>query len=254
MLNHWPKSKWPQLWFLTDLIGSIWLDWPLIPACQLDQKYVINFPIFSLPLSFAPCINYTIMILSAFISLYPKHTNVYKTVTRILSKSKWFVRSPEIRLRRSWLYIHWPNHCFTTAGVHTYISARPCSRCPNCLQVVDQKERFKEVAKRWKTISAMEKKKYEAKKEKAVKEYKKLLEKYKKVHFNCYYITNTVETRYKEIWYNKISDMTSCFLRSQWNNLLCFVLFLTTDITANKISWSQGSRYILSFPCTKIVP
>ena len=48
------------------------------------------------------------MILSAFISLYlyPKHTNVYKTVTRISSKSKWFVRSPEIRLRRSWLYVH----------------------------------------------------------------------------------------------------------------------------------------------------
>ena len=48
------------------------------------------------------------MILSAFISLYlyPKHTNVYKTVIQISSKSKWFVRSPEIRLRRSWLYLH----------------------------------------------------------------------------------------------------------------------------------------------------
>ena len=33
----------------------------------------------------------------------------------------------------------------------------------------------------------------------------------------------TAETQYKEIWYNKISDITSCFLRSQWNNFLnCF--------------------------------
>ena len=37
--------------------------------------------------------------------LYPKHTNVYKTVTQISSKSKWFVRSPEIWLWQSWLYI-----------------------------------------------------------------------------------------------------------------------------------------------------
>ena len=34
----------------------ILLDWPLIPTCQLDQKDVINFPIFSLPFSFPPCI------------------------------------------------------------------------------------------------------------------------------------------------------------------------------------------------------
>ena len=65
----------------------------------------------------------------------------------------------------------------------------------------------------------------------------------------------TVETRYKEIWYNKISDITSYFLRSQWNNFLCFVLFIDnwynkiSDIT-NKISWSQGSRYT-EFPLYK---
>ena len=80
-------------WFL--------LDWPLIPACQLDQKKVINFPIFSLPFSFSPCI---IQKDTFSLHLYPKHTNVYKTVTRISSKSKWFVRSPEIRLRQGWLY------------------------------------------------------------------------------------------------------------------------------------------------------
>ena len=66
----------------------IWLDWPLIPACQLDQKDAINFNIFSL---FShSTMHYTVMILSALISLYPKHTNVYKTVTQILSKLKWF--------------------------------------------------------------------------------------------------------------------------------------------------------------------
>ena len=48
--------------------------------------------------------------------------------------------------------------------------------------------------------------------------------------------------------YNKISDVTNCFLRSQLNNFLCFVLFIEnwynkiSDIT-NKISWSQGSCY-----------
>ena len=46
-----PKSKWPQLGFLTDFIRLT-----LIPACQLDQQDVINFTIFSLPFSFPPCI------------------------------------------------------------------------------------------------------------------------------------------------------------------------------------------------------
>ena len=60
--------------------------------------------------------------------------------------------------------------------------------------------------------------------------------------------SSTVETRYNEIWYNKISDITNYFLWSQWINLLCFVLLFDywcnkiSDIT-NKISWSQGSRY-----------
>ena len=66
---HLPKSKWPQLSFLTDFIRVTFN-----PCCQLDQKDVINI----------------VMRLSAFISLYlyPEHTNVYKTVTLILSKSK----------------------------------------------------------------------------------------------------------------------------------------------------------------------
>ena len=74
---------------------------------------------------------------------------------------------------------------------------------------------------------------------------------------NCYFLvfqnacpnlTITVETRYKEIWYNKVSDITNSFLWSQWNNLLCFLLFIDnwynkiSDIT-NKFLWSQGSRY-----------
>ena len=47
---------------------------------------------------------------------------------------------------------------------------------------------------------------------------------------------DTVETRYKEIRYNKIpADITNFFSgRSQWNNLLCFVLFI--DYWYNKIS------------------
>ena len=62
----------------------------------------------------------------------------------------------------------------------------------------------------------------------------------------------TVETRYKEIWYNKISDITNSFLRSQWRNFLCFVLFLTTDIiniddiTKQKILVPRISLYRVS--------
>ena len=69
--------------------------------------------------------------------------------------------------------------------------------------------------------------------------------------------TYTVETHYKEIWYNKIPDITKCFLWSQWHKLLCFVLFIDywynkiSDIT-NKISWSQGSHYT-SFPCIWLI-
>ena len=50
----------------------------------------------------------------------------------------------------------------------------------------------------------------------------------------------------------KRSDITNCFLRSQLNNFLCFVLFIDncynkiSDIT-NKIPWSQGSCYT-AFP------
>ena len=46
----------------------------------------------------------------------------------------------------------------------------------------------------------------------------------------------------------KRSDITNCFLRSQWINLFCFILFMDywynkiSDIT-NKISLSQGCRY-----------
>ena len=48
---------------------------------------------------------------------------------------------------------------------------------------------------------------------------------------------STVETQYKEIWYNKLIS------QSQWINFLCFVYcLLTTDIT-NKSSRSQGSCY-----------
>ena len=55
------------------------------------------------------------------------------------------------------------------------------------------------------------------------------------------------------MWYNKTSDITNYFLRSQWNNFLCFVSFIDnwynkiSDIT-NKISWFQGSCYIQFFP------
>ena len=51
----------------------------------------------------------------------------------------------------------------------------------------------------------------------------------------------------------KRSDITNCFLRFQWSNFLCFVLFIdnwynmTSDIT-NKLSWSQD-LVIQSFPC-----
>ena len=52
----------------------------------------------------------------------------------------------------------------------------------------------------------------------------------------------------KEIWYNKILSITNCFLWSQLNNFLCFLLFidnwyLTRYLMTNKISWSKGSRY-----------
>ena len=39
----------------TSLTG-VWKKNPFIPACQLNQKDVIDFPIFYLPFSFAPCI------------------------------------------------------------------------------------------------------------------------------------------------------------------------------------------------------
>ena len=58
----------------------------------------------------------------------------------------------------------------------------------------------------------------------------------------------TVETRYKDIWYNKIPDITNWFLWSQWIKFLCFVLFIDywynkiSDIK-NTISLSQWSRY-----------
>ena len=67
-----------------------------------------------------------------------------------------------------------------------------------------------------------------------------------------------METQYKDIWYNKIiSDITNCFLRFQFNKLLCFVLFMTTDNNetsdiTNKISWSQASRYT-EFPLYKVL-
>ena len=93
------------------------------PCLSVGPKRCHNFPFLISPM------HYTVMILSAFISLYPKHTNVYKTVTRISSKSKWFVGSPEIRLRRSWLYLkmtlvwvstllHWPLNCIPSRGRH----------------------------------------------------------------------------------------------------------------------------------------
>ena len=44
----------------------ILLDWPLIPACQLDQQDVINFTIFSLPFSLSPCIIQSWYIQSSF--------------------------------------------------------------------------------------------------------------------------------------------------------------------------------------------
>ena len=70
-------------WFL--------LDWPLIPACQLDQQNVINFTIFSLPFSFPHALySHDTCTFSLHFPLYqfPKHTNVYKIVTGIWSKSK----------------------------------------------------------------------------------------------------------------------------------------------------------------------
>ena len=102
MLNHSPKSKWPQLSFLTDFIRLTFN-----PCLSAWPKRCHKFPNFLSAFLISPK-HYTVVILSAFISLYlyPKHTNVYKTVTWISSKSKWFVRPPEIspfRLRRSWL-------------------------------------------------------------------------------------------------------------------------------------------------------
>ena len=40
----------------TVIPDRFYLDWPLIPACQLDQKDIINVPNFFLPFSFPPCI------------------------------------------------------------------------------------------------------------------------------------------------------------------------------------------------------
>ena len=64
-------------------------------------------------------------------------------------------------------------------------------------------------------------------------------------------IQYTVETRYKEIWYNNY------FLWSQWTDLLCFVLFIDywynkiSDIT-NKTAQPQGSC-IPIFHCTSLL-
>ena len=51
------------------------------------------------------------------LSQFPKHTNVYKTVTRVSFKSKWFVRSPEIWIRQSWLYIHEPFYSHSSFNI-----------------------------------------------------------------------------------------------------------------------------------------
>ena len=60
-------------------LSRLWmlLDWPLIPACQLDQQDVINLKIspFSLCLSLFPHALYS-LILSAFISLCPNFPNI----------------------------------------------------------------------------------------------------------------------------------------------------------------------------------
>ena len=53
----------------------------------------------------------------------------------------------------------------------------------------------------------------------------------------------TVETRYKEIWYNKIPDRTNYFLWSQWNKFLCFVLFI--DYWYNNISAWYNKQNIM---------
>ena len=104
VLNHSPKSKWPQLSFLTDFIRLT-----CNPCLSAWPKRCHKFPHFLSAFLISP-MHYTVMILSAFISLYlyPKHTNVYKNETQILSRSKWFARSTEIRLRRSWLYVTVP--------------------------------------------------------------------------------------------------------------------------------------------------
>ena len=52
----------------------------------------------------------------------------------------------------------------------------------------------------------------------------------------------TVETRYKEIWYNKIiGPITNRFFWSQWNNLLIVYWLLI---------YNKQNIVILSFPCT----
>ena len=53
----------------------------------------------------------------------------------------------------------------------------------------------------------------------------------------------TVETRYKDIWYNKISDITNRFLRCQWNNFLCFVLFI--DNWYNTTIWYNKQNFLV---------
>ena len=61
----------------------------------------------------------------------------------------------------------------------------------------------------------------------------------------------TVETRYKEIWYNKLPDSNKL---SQWNIFLCFVLFIEywyhniSDITITKFPGPKD-LVILSFYC-----
>ena len=94
VLNHLP-----QLGFLTDFIrltfNSCLSAWPT--RCHKFHNFFSTFP--HALYSHDTCTFSLLFPLSQF----PKHTNVYKTVTQIWSKSKWYVRSPEIRLRRSWL-------------------------------------------------------------------------------------------------------------------------------------------------------
>ena len=59
--------------------------------------------------------------------------------------------------------------------------------------------------------------------------------------------TYTVETRYKEVWYSNISDITNCSpVPIEYFPLFCMFIDnwynKISDIT-NKISWSKGSRY-----------